>query len=434
MAQPPDIHTREELIRKYRLAGSIRFICFFLLLLFLILMKNIGGYSYVNTIFIALICVEAVFNQPYAFLLKSVNIYRFQYYQMITDIIAISWIIHYMGGLEAPIVVIAYYAVILWAGVVSTTAAVFFAVLVSAICFSAIVLLEHFALIPFVSFFEYKIPTNQMISLLLGNVSFLFAFGYFSAHSSDVIKFLQRKRQEEFLRSVHKLMATGSLMGRTAHDILNQFACIKGYVDFLLSKKELSGQVREMLESIRKLEIKGASLLDRIAVFAKKTDQEFDTIDLHKVIDAALDVCWPLIRYSKMKILKPYGENIPKIMANKGQLQEAFVVFILNALDAVSGQGSLTIKTVHDRKNDIIEIEFSDTGSGITQKNLKHIGEPFFTTKGSGKGLGIGLATAYGIINRHNGRISVNSELDIGTTFTIQLPVRQPQEGLTGHG
>lgn len=421
-----DIHTTEELIRKYRWAGKIRFISFFLLLFFLILMKYIGGYSYLNTTFIVLICVEAVLNQPYNFIVRRVNIDRFQYYQMTIDIIAISWIMHYMGGLEAPIVTMAYYAVILWAGVVSTTVAVFFSVVVSALFFSLIVILEHFGTLPFISYYDYKMPTAQMFSLLLGNLSFLFAFGYFSTHSSNIIKFLQRKRQEESLRNVHKLLATGSLVGRTAHDILNHLACIKSYVEILLNKASPGSQDNEMLESVRKLERRSANLLERLAKFSRKPEQEFEPVDIHKVIEDALELSWPLVKYSKMSIEKKYGSDIPNIMANRGQLQEIFVVFILNSLDAIPKQGTLTIKTTHLKEDNVVGIVFSDTGVGIKQEDLKRLGEPFFTTKGSAKGLGVGLTTAYGIIDRHNGKVYVESIVGKGTTFNIQLPIRQP--------
>ena len=161
-----------------------------------------------------------------------------------------------------------------------------------------------------------------MFSLLLGNVSFMFAFGYFSAYSSDVIKSLQRKRQEELLYNAHKLVATGALVGNTAHDILNQLASIKGYADVLLDDKSLGSYTHEMIQSIKELELKSADLLKRLAVFSKKTDQEFDVFDIKDVFEDALKMCWPLIRYSKMKIKSKFAPDLPNIMANRSQLQD----------------------------------------------------------------------------------------------------------------
>ena len=143
-----------ELIKKYQWAGKIRFVTFFLLFIFFLLMKFAGGYSYLNAALAGLIFVEAVLNQPHAFFLKRVNIFRFQFYQMTTDIIAISWILYYMGGIEAPVISIAYYALILWAGVVSGYRAVLFAVITASFFMSSVVILGHFGILPPISYFN----------------------------------------------------------------------------------------------------------------------------------------------------------------------------------------------------------------------------------------------------------------------------------------
>jgi hypothetical protein len=111
---------KAELLQKYKFAGKIRLISFSLLFFYLLLIKYTGGYSYINVTFFAVIFFETILNQPYNFITQRVNIYRFQYFQMAADIIAISWMVYYMGGIEAPVVTLAYYAVILWAGVVSS--------------------------------------------------------------------------------------------------------------------------------------------------------------------------------------------------------------------------------------------------------------------------------------------------------------------------
>lgn len=413
----------KELIIKYKLAGKIRFISFSLLLFFLLLMKSIGGYYYLNAAFITLILVEAILNQPYNFIIRKVNIYRFQYYQMITDIIVISWVLHYMGGVEAPLITIAYYVVILWAGVVSSIQAVFFAVIASVVFFSSIVICEHFGILPFVSYYDYRVPTAQLFSLLFGNVSFLFAFGYFTARSSRVVASLQRKRQEESLRNMHRLSATGYLVSGTAHDTLNYFSYIRGYTRVLLERQSEGSEESKILKTIESLGRKGSYLLTELASFSHKPEPEFKSIDIHQVIEDALGLAWPLIRYSNMTIEKIFMPDVPFIMANKNQLQEVFVVLVLNSLDAISKQGKLTIKTAYLKKSNMLEISFSDTGMGIKREDLKQIGEPFFTTKDPEKGRGLGLTTAYGIIGRHNGKIYVESIPGKGATFTIHLPV-----------
>ena len=418
-----DDRTQEELLGKYRLAGRIRFMSFFLLLFFLFLMKSIGGYSYLNSVFLILIFVEAILNQPYNFIVRRVNIYRFQYYQMITDIIAISWILYYMGGIEAPLVSIAYYAVILWAGVVSTTQAVFFAVIASALFFSSIVISEHFGMLPFISYYNYRISTAQMFSLLIGNVSFLFAFGYFSARSSMVIKYLERERQQESLKHAHKLLLVGYLIRNITHDVLNYLTSIKGYTQMLLEKAGIGSTENETLKSVEKLGNRSIDLLNRLGRFSQEPEERLESSDINKVIEDALGLTMPVVKYSNMAIKKMFGLDIPIIMANKYQLQEIFIVFILNALDAIPDEGTLTIKTAYIKENNVVEIVFFDTGAGIKKEDLSRIGQSFFTTKSPGKWLGLGLATAYGIVAGHKGKIDVESKVGKGTTFTVQLPV-----------
>lgn len=414
-----------ELLAKYKLAGKIRFLSFLLLFLFLLLMKTFGGYSYLNGAFIALILIEAVANQPYAFITNRVDVYRFQYFQMATDIIAISWIIYYMGGIEAPIVGIAYYAIILWAGVASSARAVFFAVFTSSFFFSLIVALEYFGYLPSTSHYDYRMPVAQLISLLIGNTAFFFAFGYFSAHSSAVIGSLQRKRREDLLRNTRKLIATGHLMGRTAHDVLNDIASAKGYSMLLLDSAVSDTDKHKMLDAIQRLHNKSADAIKRIGRFSQESLQEFRLTDLHQTIEDALKLTHPIVRYSKMAVEKTFGPDVPLIKASGSELEEVFVTFIFNALDAISGEGKLIIKTSYIRDGGIVKVIFSDTGSGISHENLKRLGEPFFTTKDHGEGAGLGLATAYGIIARHNGKIHVESTVGKGTAFAISLPITQ---------
>jgi len=415
-----------ELIGKYRAAGKIRFISFTLLFLFLTLMKFIGGYSYLNASFLLLIFVEAIVNQPYRFIIERTNINRLQYYHMLTDIIAISWIIYYMGGLEAPLVSLGYYAVILWAGVISTTNAVFFATSAAAILFSLIIGLEYFGILPPVSYYGYKFSLAQMLSLLMGNISFLFAFGYFSAYSSKVIKYLQRKREEDKLKHIHRLMSAGYLVENTAHDIINYLTGIRGYTENLLEQNPSSVELKEALERIGKLDDKSTDLLTRLFSFSRKRDSEtkMGPVSVNLLMDEALGLANPLIRYSSTAVKKIFGDYMPLILANKEPLIEVFIVFIMNALDAIGDkEGILTIGTGYLERENMVSVTFSDTGIGIELENLKRLGEPFFTTKDPDKSMGLGLATAYGIIERHRGSIEVKSQVGKGTVFSIKFPV-----------
>jgi len=417
---------QKELIKKYWLAGKIRLVSFSLLLFFLLLMKSMGGYSYLNAAFIALICVEAILNQRYAFIIQKVNIFRFQYYQMAMDIIAISWMLYYMGGIEAPVVNMAYYAVILWAGVVSSVRAVFFAVGLSALFYSSIVVLEHSGFLPFIAYYNYQISAPQMISILIGNVSFFFAFGYFSAHASQMIKFLERKRSEESLKYAHRFLATGYLIEYTVHDALNCLANIRGYAKLLREKQGAAVDEEETIKSIDALGQKSIGLLSRLIRFSKKPSSKRESVSINGVIEETLELTYPLLRYTKIDIDKRLHPHIPLVMGEKDQFQEVFVAIILNSLEAMPDKGTLTIIT--EPADDIkgVKIIVSDTGIGIKPENVNRIkaGEPFFSTKDSGRKLGLGLVTTYEIVTKHGGTIDIESTVGKGTTFAIRLPVR----------
>jgi signal transduction histidine kinase len=421
----PDKQLDDELIKKYRLAGKIRLISFILIFVFFLMMKFAGGFSYLNPALCVVILAEALLNQPYGFLLNKVNLRRFQYFQMLADIIAISWVLYYMGGLEAPVVSLAYYAVILWAGVVAGFGAALFGVLTCAFFFSSVVLLEQFGILPRVSFSNYSIPTTQAITIIIGNVAFLFAFGYFSVRSSELIRLLQRKRQEESLRYAHRLSATGYLMSETAHDIQGCLAGIKAGVQVLQNLGSHSEEEKKFLTAIGDFEKKCADLIQRLAKFSKKPKKEYLSVNAHAIIEDALELTFPLVRYSQMSIEKKFGQNIPLIVADKDQIQEVFVAVILNALDAVSAKpkgGELCVRTKCLEDAGLVEILFCDTGIGLKPDELRRIGEPFCSFRKTAGGSGLGLATAYDIVAKHGGTIDVKSGEGEGATLIIRLP------------
>ncbi len=420
---------QQELIKKYQWAGKIRLICFSILFMFLLAMKAVGGYSYLNPAILSLIFIESLINRPYSFFLKKVDLYRFQFYQMTVDIIAISWVIYYLGGIEAPVVNLAYYVIILWAGVVSDDLAVFFAVVASAVMFSAVVILAHLGILPRISYFDYKMPLAQMFSLLLGNVSFLFAFGYFSARSSKIARMLERKKHEDQLRHTHKFLAAGTLVGAIAHDIVNHLLAIRSFVNILLERLNrgpLDEEGLNTVHSLKRIEKAGedsAALLAKLLQFSQRPKERFLPLDIHKVIDNVLELTAPMMKMADVHAEEVFASDLPYVVADKGQIQEVFVVLLLNALDAISKKGTITLKTIHAPASEFVEISVSDTGIGIKREHLDKIGEPFFTTKTPDKGVGMGLAIVYEIIARHKGKIVVQSVLGKGTTFTIQLPV-----------
>ena len=127
--------------------------------------------------------------------------------------------------------------------------------------------------------------------------------------------------------------------------------------------------------------------------------------------------------FHNIQIEKVFAADLPMVVIDPSQIERVFMNMIINAAEAMEGYGLLTLTTRFNPVDGFIEVEFADTGRGIFEHDLENIFDPFFTTKQVGRGTGLGLAISYGIIKEHKGTISVESEVDEGTTFIVRLPV-----------
>ena len=136
------------------------------------------------------------------------------------------------------------------------------------------------------------------------------------------------------------------------------------------------------------------------------------------------------VLFHNIEIIKHLGTNLPQVLMDPSQIQQIFMNLIINAAEAMGGKGRLTLTTryVQATPESTVEVEFADTGHGISEEDLTKLFNPFFTTKEVGHGTGLGLAISYGIIKEHKGTICVESEVGKGTTFIVCLPVPGAQE------
>jgi signal transduction histidine kinase len=148
---------------------------------------------------------------------------------------------------------------------------------------------------------------------------------------------------------------------------------------------------------------------------------EFAEVDLNRVLEDTLQLLEPQFRQSQVEIVRDYSLELPRVNGNAGKLQQVFTNLLLNARDAIPDGGRITLRTVADDR-DMVNVEVRDTGIGIAAENVARIYDPFFTTKGVGRGTGLGLAVSYGIVQEHSGHIAVESAPGRGTTFRIALP------------
>ena len=243
-----------------------------------------------------------------------------------------------------------------------------------------------------------------------------------------------RKLEEEELIQSEKMVSLGQLAASVVHEVNNPLAGIMVYVK-LLQRKHRENKIQE--ESTEKQLYKMEKELDRttriirnLLTFARQSEPSMSPIDTNKTIDAALLLVRNQINLENIRLEKKFDPDLPQVLADFDKIQQVLINIILNAIQAMPEGGNLTITTsvaeniiVGDKKKDTVRIDIKDTGIGIPKENLKKLFTPFFTTKEKGKGVGLGLSVVHGIIGKHKGKIEVESELDVGTTFSIYLEV-----------
>ena len=137
--------------------------------------------------------------------------------------------------------------------------------------------------------------------------------------------------------------------------------------------------------------------------------------------------------FHNIDVVMNLDNSLPMVVVDPSQVERVFLNLIINAAEAMEGTGKLTITTTMNATDHSVDIDVQDTGPGILPQHLEKIFDPFFTTKETGHGVGLGLAISYGIVKEHNGKLSVNSKLGKGTTFTVSLPIADEKVGAV-HG
>ncbi|MDD5431767.1 MAG: PAS domain-containing protein [Candidatus Omnitrophica bacterium] len=230
----------------------------------------------------------------------------------------------------------------------------------------------------------------------------------------------EKKKLEYQIFQSEKLAAIGQLAAGMGHEINNPLFVISGKVDLLLSRKRISQSLKKELNSISEQAERIRKLVERLLRFARKTPPKLETLDVNEIIESVLPlVSYHKIQRGKISIEKHFGKDLPPVRGDLNQLQEVFVNLFINAMQSMSESGTLSI-TTSNFQNLFAQINISDTGSGISQDNLKNLFMPFFSTKKEGTGLG--LSICYNIVKNHNGSIDVESQPGKGTTFIIKLP------------
>ena len=222
-----------------------------------------------------------------------------------------------------------------------------------------------------------------------------------------------------------KLASIGKLAAGIAHEINNPLGGILIYSCLILEETDKNNPHYENLKKIVKETTRCKDIVKGLLEFARPKEPEMGMVDMNELLNKSLTLMERQALFQNIDIRKSYEPGLPKIFADGAQLQQVFINIILNAAEAMNGNGALTLKTSVDTGRDMISIEFTDTGHGIREEDKKRLFEPFFSTKEVGKGTGLGLAISYGIVQKHRGAIEVHSEAGHGATFTVKLPLKR---------
>ena len=230
------------------------------------------------------------------------------------------------------------------------------------------------------------------------------------------------KLEKQLLRS-EKLSSLGKLSAGIAHEINQPLTGVLTFAHLLAKKFKNDEPTRKDLEIIVRETTRIRGIVQGILDFAREMPMQRKPLKIEQILEQTLEIIVHQQRFFGITLVKKYGAGIPNVVVDSNLMEQVFMNIILNALDAMHGTGTLTIRT--RQIDEFVEIEFQDTGSGMPDAMLDKIFDPFFTTKDSteGMGMGLGLAVSYGIVKNHNGDIVVSSTEGVGTTFTIKLPL-----------
>jgi PAS domain S-box-containing protein len=242
----------------------------------------------------------------------------------------------------------------------------------------------------------------------------------------------QLKETHQKLLHQDKMSSLGKLSASVVHEINNPIA---GILNLIMLMKRIAaedevgskqiGQFQQYLDLMENETRRTSRIVSNLLAFARQSKMEPKRLNVNRLIEKTLFLNSNLLKIDGVKVETELEPDLPDLLGSEDQLQQVFMNLVSNAAEAMEpGGGQLTIKTNHLLREDKIRISFSDTGPGIPEDDIPKLFEPFFTTKKKGKGVGLGLSVAYGIIQEHEGSIYVKSGLGKGTTFQVKLPLK----------
>jgi two-component system, NtrC family, sensor kinase len=228
--------------------------------------------------------------------------------------------------------------------------------------------------------------------------------------------------QEDLLQA-RKMASLGTFTAGIAHELNNPINNISLTAESFLSEysEKLDAEGAEMLQDIMLQVDRANDIVRNLLDFSRTQESAFSELNIENVIQSTIKLIKNQIKLSGIKLNMEISQGLPAIKGNMRSLQQVFLNLMINAHQAMPNGGSINIKASSETP-DFVRVDIEDTGQGIPPDILEHIFDPFYTTKSTGKGVGLGLSVTYSLIKTHGGYIKVDSGIDQGTTFSVFLP------------
>jgi PAS domain S-box-containing protein len=226
----------------------------------------------------------------------------------------------------------------------------------------------------------------------------------------------ERVHTEELLRKSDKLAVVGQLAAGVAHELRNPLTAMKGFLQLMQDKVESGREyINIMLSEMKRIEL----IIGEFLILAKPHVVKFESKSPQELLQSVIALLDTQAILNNVQIVTNIGPGVPNILCEENQIKQVFINVLKNAIEAMPSGGQITIEMAYEPSNGVV-IRFRDQGVGIPEESIPHLGEPFYTTKESGTGLG--LMISYQIVQAHNGHMQIHSQVNQGTTVEVCLP------------
>jgi len=233
----------------------------------------------------------------------------------------------------------------------------------------------------------------------------------------------RRSLQEKLVQST-KLSAMGQLIAGVAHELNNPLASVIGFADFLGEMRDVPANLREPLSVIREEAERASTIVRNLLGFARKQDRQRKRTALAPVIESTMTLLRNPLMAQRVEARVEIEPDLPPVTIDANQIQQVFVNLVNNAAQAIASAGRPGTVTIRARRFlDEVAIDVVDDGPGMTEEIAAQVFDPFFTTKSENEGTGLGISISQGIVKEHGGRITLDTEVGRGATFTVHLPL-----------